>query len=210
MHHLIKCSKVKSSCLQSSAALTHVSVSAEDVVPSLSCVSAQLGPPPRSLQSVPHPASKSSVSLTLLKLPLGNLTPYAKPETKEVHTRTGRRTRARTRKKNKTKNTRRNTNTRKATGCILNVGGHLAFILPAPSSVSRISSSSLIGLLCRSQSPSDVAKGEWDPLFPPLSFLQSKHPHAGSSNPPSPWGLYYILPLSQPSIPAAAHICPGA
>lgn len=86
--------------------------------------------------------------------------------------------------------------------------GHLAFILPAPSSFSTISGGSLIGdLLCRSQSLPDVAKGEWDPLFSP-SFLQSKHPHGGSSNPPSPWGLYYILPLSQLSIPAAPHICP--
>lgn len=35
-----------------------------------------------------------------------------------------------------------------------------------------------------------------DPLLLP-SFLQSKHPHAGSSNPPSPWGLCSILPLLQ-------------
>lgn len=77
----------------------------------------------------------------------------------------------------------------------------------SPSSVSRISGGSLIGdLLCGSQSLSDVAKGEWDPLFS-SSFLQTKHPHAGYTT--SPWGLYCILPLSQPSIAAAAHICPG-
>lgn len=88
-------------------------------------------------------------------------------------------------------------------------GGHLAFILPAPSSVSRISGGSLIGdLLCRSQSSVWRGEGRVGPtLFP--SLLQSKHPHTGSSNPTSPWGLYYILPLSQLSIPAAAHICPG-
>lgn len=45
-------------------------------------------PPSCSLQSVPHPVSKSSVPLALLKLPLGNLTPYRKPESACSHRRT--------------------------------------------------------------------------------------------------------------------------
>lgn len=146
--------------------------------------------PPSFLQSLPHPDSQSSASLALLKLPLGNLTPYTKPEMPEVPTHAHRRTHACM------------TQTHAGNSLYFKCGVHLAFILPAPSSVSEISGGSLIGdLLCRSQSPSNVAKGEWDPLFS-SSFLQTKHPHAGY--PASPWGLYCILPLSQPSIAASA------
>lgn len=155
---------------------------------------------PSFLQSLPHPDSQSRVSLALLKLLLGNITPYTKPETPEAPTHAHRRTHARTQD--------RQTQTHAGNPLDFKCGGHLAFILPAPSSVSRISGGSLIGdLLCRSQSLSDVAKGEWDPLFS-SSFLQTKHPHAGY--PASPWGLYCILPLSQLSIAAVAHICPRA
>lgn len=50
--------------------------------------------PPSSLQSLPHPDSQSRVSLALLKLPLGNLTPCTKPEMPEVPTRAHRCTHA--------------------------------------------------------------------------------------------------------------------
>lgn len=48
------------------------------------------------------------------------------------------------------------------------------------------------------QEPIVVWRGEGrvGPALSP-SFLQSKHPHAGSSNPPSPWGLYSVFPLLQ-------------
>lgn len=148
----------------------------------------QLGfvPPSCSLQSVPHPVSKSSVPLALLKLPLGNLTPYTKPESACSCGRTHTRHTYKHEAKDQHMQLAVFWNVSKGVWG----GGHLVFILPSPSSASRISSSSLIGdLLCRSQSPSDVAKGEWDPLLSPPPFLSCRvsihmrdhpiHPHLG-------------------------------
>lgn len=65
-------------------------------------------------------------------------------------------------------------NIAQSTRRVLNVGGHLAFILPAPSSVSWISCGSLIGdLLHGNQSLPDVSTGERVPLVF-HSFLQYK------------------------------------
>lgn len=65
-------------------------------------------------------------------------------------------------------------NIARSTRRVLNVGGHLAFILPAPSSVSWISCGSLIGdLLHGNQSLPDVSTGERVPLVF-HSFLQYK------------------------------------
>lgn len=72
--------------------------------------------PPSVLQSLLHQDSQSRVSLALLKLPLGNITPYTKPEMPEAPTHARRRTHARTQKK-----TGKHEPTQ-ATHCILNVG----------------------------------------------------------------------------------------
>lgn len=93
------------------------------VSPALQKLSSSLYPawqlfsaPPASLQSLPHPDSQSRVSLALLKLPLGNLTPSTKPEMAELPTHTHKHTHVRT-----------HTNTgehkhMRPTHCVLNVG----------------------------------------------------------------------------------------
>lgn len=109
--------------------------------------------------TLPYPDSQSRVSLALLKLPLGNLTPNTKPEMPEVPTHTHKHTQSHTRKHRQTK-----THV-KRTHCTLNVG---VTWLCSPSSLLHHwrKVSSVIGdLLRRSQSLFDEAKGVWDPLF---------------------------------------------
>lgn len=121
--------------------------------------------PPSSLQSLPHRDSQSRTCLAVLKLPLGNLTPYRKPEMPGTRARASRGAHLLT---------RANANGARSTRHVLHVGGHLAFILAAPSSVSRISCGSLIGdLLHGNQSLPDVSTAERVPLLF-YSFLQYK------------------------------------
>lgn len=167
--------------------------------------------PPFTLSLIQTHNQEIWVSPPLLKLALGNLIPYTKPEMPKVPTRRNVHTSAPTNTDKHDKHSDKLT--------VMWMWGSPGFVLPAPSSVSGIvriaigiGSLLIRDLLCRSQSLFDAAKGEWDPLFPP--FLQSKHPHAGSSNPTSPWGLHCIPSLlqylSQPSKPAGVHICLGA
>ena len=174
--------KFKSSCVRRSAPLTRVPGSA------LSCCARSVLPGSSALLPLPpfnlsHPDSQLRVSLALLKLPLGNVTPYMKPEIPEVTTH--KRTHAQTK-------TNTHTHT-KETHCF-ECGGHLAlFSLLSP--LHGISEED------KGSSPEGANHcltwwGESGTLSFP-TFLQSKHPHAGSSNPASPWGLYCILPLIQ-------------
>lgn len=168
--------------------LTHVPGSAEVVVPSLPFPAA-LPCSPFFSQSLPHPDSQSRMCLAVLKLPLGNLIPDMKPETPDIPDHASRGA-----------NLQIWANMHGQLGVFWMLGGHLAFILPAPPSVSWISCGSLIGdLLHGNQSLPNVWTGERVPLIF-YSFLQYKHPHI-SSIPPSPGGLYFTA-----LILTAAHI----
>lgn len=94
--------------------------------------------------------------------------------------------------------------------------GSPGFVLPARSSVSGMSEGVIGGsLIGRFTWQEPIAVGEsWDPLPPPPSFLQNKHPHAGSSSPPLTLGIILHSSLHGArhlalSVPAAVHICLG-
>lgn len=111
--------------------------------------------PPSSLQSLPHPDSQSRTCVAVLKLPLGNSTPCTKPEMSELPAHASRGS-----------HLQPTWDTHAQPGVFWMLGGHLAFILPTPSSVSWISCGSLIGdLLHGNQSLPDISKGERVPLF---------------------------------------------